>query len=142
MCKERCKDYFFDGAQYIQFVDEMTLPNEQVIKKAKELRADGYNIGIISNSPVEWFNRSMLNLKLNQVVGICAISGILHVRKPERAIFDKALEMSGIKSDEAIYVDDRVDRVKGAYQSGMHVIGYKDYIQFDNDLKLVLKQNK
>lgn len=124
LCAMRSEGYHFDGKKYTELVDEMTVVKKDVVMFVKTLHEQGYVIGVISNSPSEWFDRGVEKLGIQDSVDLKIISGLLHVRKPDRSIFEKALELSKTKSEESIYVDDRPDRVGGAHELGINVVEY------------------
>lgn len=47
-------------------------------------------------------------------------SGVLGVRKPQRAIFDHALTHFGTNAHETLFVDDLFVNVRGARAAGLH----------------------
>lgn len=66
------------------------------------------------------------------------LSTEMSLRKPHRAIFDRALSDLGCEPSEAIFTDDKLDNVAGARTAGMHAIHYRDFDDFTSELaKLV-----
>lgn len=66
------------------------------------------------------------------------LSTEMSLRKPDRAIFDRALSDLGCAPSEAIFTDDKLDNVAGARTAGMHAIHYRDFDDFTSELaKLV-----
>src|SRR3989344_5760140 len=64
------------------------------------------------------------------------ISCYTHFRKPDKRMFQMALDQAGVKAEESVYVDDRPDRIDGAKELGMQIIIYKNSLsQFKNDLQ-------
>ncbi len=135
VCKERLpKPYVFDGKRYGEIVNELTKPNEELIRLIKEELAKKYIIGIVSNHPKEWFERFLVKTGLCDVIKVLSVSGYEHVRKPSVVIFESALEKAGVVATEAIYVDDRADMQVEAKELGINVI------LFDGNIKK-LKEN-
>jgi putative hydrolase of the HAD superfamily len=114
-----------DIEQLREIIFNNFIQNVELVEYIKTLRKK-YKIGIISNNPKEWFEYFFDNFGWQDIFDIIAISGNLHIRKPEKGIFDFALVQAGISGREAIYVDDRSDRVGGAVSAGMRVIIFKD----------------
>ena len=46
--------------------------------------------------------------------------------KPERRIYEIALERLGVKPREAVFIDDRVDFIEGAQKLGMYTIRFEN----------------
>nr|WP_255682278.1 HAD family phosphatase [Luteimonas sp. BDR2-5] len=63
-------------------------------------------------------------------------SGALGVRKPERAIFDRALAHFGVPAHETLFVDDVFANVQGARAAGLHA----DTVTDARSLRRVLKR--
>ena len=82
-------------------------------------------LGIISNNPREWFDYCFKKFGWKEIFGITALSSLLHVRKPDKRIFQYALKQDRVKPDESIYVDDRGDRIDSAKKLGMNIVIFK-----------------
>jgi putative hydrolase of the HAD superfamily len=86
---------------------------------ADYLNKRGVKTGIISNAPAELHNilkRAGLHSKFRYIL----ISEIAGVEKPHRAIFMKALKMSGTKPSETVYIGDNyVADIVGAKRAGI-----------------------
>ncbi|MDP1833452.1 MAG: HAD family phosphatase [Candidatus Moranbacteria bacterium] len=129
------KEYFdevnrgFNGGLDVNRLREVVLggfvQNTELVDHIRALKKK-YKIGVISNNPKEWFGYFSDNFGWNGIFDIIAVSGDLHIRKPAKEIFDYALAQAGISGEEAIYVDDRPDRVEGAVLARMKVVIFKD----------------
>lgn len=135
MCNERGANFKFDGQIFFELFIKNTLINVDVAVLIKKL-SKAYIIGVISNSPKEWAEKILEASDLENYIKIKALSSLYHVRKPDIKIFDMALNEADIKASEAIYIDDRDDRVNGAMEVGINVIVFKNDInELINDLK-------
>ena len=70
----------------------------------------------------EWYATFIEKAGLSDYIKVRAVSGYLHIRKPDKGIFLKALKLAGVKGNETIYIDDRGDIIKGAEKLGINVI--------------------
>ena len=60
---------------------------------------------------------------LLKYIGVVAASAELGVAKPDRAIFDRALEMAGCTAQEAVMIGDRLDNdISPAKRLGLKTI--------------------
>ena len=140
VCKERLpKPYVFDGKRYGEIVNELTKPNEELIRLIKEELAKKYIIGIVSNHPEAWFERFLDKTGLREIVKVKAVSCYQHIRKPDKELFDFAVKNAGVKPEECIYVDDRPDRIGGAEELGIKVVVFDGNMA--NFKKLINKFN-
>jgi FMN phosphatase YigB (HAD superfamily) len=85
----------------------------------RELSSRGLTLGVISNSDgkVEW---RLAELGIRDPFDFVIDSAIVGISKPDRRIFESALEQSSLEAHEAIYVGDyyEVD-VRGSRAAGM-----------------------
>ena len=66
------------------------------------------------------------------------ISALVHLLKPDRAIYELALSTFGIKGEESVFADDRLPNVEGAEAAGIRGILFKDAAGFREDLEKLL----
>lgn len=109
-------------------------PNHKLADYARTLKSS-FTTGIISNNTKEWFEYLMEKYGWNDIFKIKAVSGYVHFRKPDKRIFQYALDQADIKGEEAIYIDDRDDRIGGAIELGFNIIIYKNLKQLKLELK-------
>jgi len=53
------------------------------------------------------------------------LSHELRLRKPQREIYEAALQMSGTAPDETVFIDDLEENCEGARKTGLHAIRYR-----------------
>lgn len=93
-----------------------------------------YILGIISNHPAEWYGWLRQQFHLDDLFSVEAVSGLVHVRKPDPKIFQYALDHAQVRGEEALYVDDAEKHFVGARAVGMHTALYTGI----NDLRKIL----
>lgn len=92
------------------------------VKELLEILSAQYRLGIIANQGKNLENR-LENLKILSYFSIVIASAEVGVAKPDKTIFELALERAGISPSEAIYVGDRVDNdMIPAKQLGMQTV--------------------
>jgi len=128
-CAARAGGLPFDGQRYVDLIDELTIPNTDMIQYIKDL-ARTTPVGIVSNHPREWFEKFSQKVGLDNVWRWKVVSGFVHLRKPGKEIFLRALELADAQPNEAVYVDDRADILDG-------IIGLDglNLVQFDGDME-------
>lgn len=78
-------------------------------------------IYLLSNNGAEYVGQSMRNKDLHPSGIVCA--DMVRAYKPHRAIFDKALELSGCRPEEAVHIGDSyTSDVQGARTAGIRPI--------------------
>lgn len=100
--------------------DEVPYPQAEAI--LAYLRDRGYGIGVIANQSPGSVER-LRGWGLLSYIDVVAASAELGVAKPDRAIFDRALEMAHCGPQEAVMIGDRLDNdVAPAKRLGMAAI--------------------
>lgn len=87
---------------------EDEVPYGDAIPTLKELKQRGYHIGIIANQVAGSADR-LAAWGLLEYIDIIATSAELGISKPDKAIFERALEMANCAPFEAAMVGDRLD---------------------------------
>lgn len=135
MCDKRGAGVQFDGQYFLKLFIKNTVVDSGIASLIKKL-SKVYIIGVISNSPKELAEQMLKSSGLENFIKVKALSSLYHVRKPDKKIFIMALDEAGVNADEAIYIDDRNDRVDGAIEAGMHIIVFKNNVnELMNDLE-------
>ena len=100
--------------------DEVPYPDAEDVLSF--LRSHGYKIGVIANQSLGTEER-LEKWGLLKYIDVVAASAELGVAKPDRAIYDKALEMAGCTANEAVMIGDRLDNdICPAKKLGMKAI--------------------
>lgn len=107
-------------------------PKEEMFDLASLIKNRGYQVGLLSNteSPSVRFFHEQGYAMFDAAVFSCAEG----TRKPERRMYEIALERLGVKPHEAVFIDDRTDFVAGAKKLGIHTILFKNPGQVRRDL--------
>jgi len=93
------------GEMYLELLPEKTM----LIPHARELLdylAEKYTLSIISNGFVEVQHRKLKNSAIAHYFAHVILSDDVKVLKPDRKIFDYALELNNAKANEAIMIGD------------------------------------
>ncbi len=88
---------FTDLSNYRLFTDVMPV--------LRELKSNGLLLGVISNFE-EWLALLLARLGVDGLLDVQVISGVEGIEKPEAAIFELALERTGLSPRECAYVGD------------------------------------
>ena len=100
--------------------DEVPYPDAEDV--LRYLCRQGYKVGVIANQSPGTAKR-LEKWGLLQYIDVVAASAEIGVAKPDRAIFDKALEMVGCAAQDAVMIGDRLDNdISPAKKLGMKAI--------------------
>jgi len=111
------------------------LPKREVFALASSLHGRGYKTGMLSNTEVaaaEFF------VELNyDMFDILVFSCLEAVAKPERRIYEIAVERLGSKAGQSVFIDDRCDYVQGAKDAGLNSILFENLDQITRELAVL-----
>lgn len=116
-------------------------PKKEMLELAFSLRKKGYKTGFLSNTEapaMQYFHEIGYDSLFDAVVFSCAEGA----RKPERRIYEIALEMLAVLPEEAVFIDDRQDYIQGAKQLGISTILFKSPKQVQDELSALIGRDK
>ncbi|MFH1425053.1 MAG: TIGR02253 family HAD-type hydrolase [archaeon] len=94
-------------------------PYSGVVRTLEELKKRGHRLGVISNGRSVKQREKLIKLGLQEFFEVVVISEDIGVRKPEKEIFEKALELAKCSARDAIMVGDKESDIKPAKELGM-----------------------
>jgi putative hydrolase of the HAD superfamily len=100
------------------------------LDRIHQLRASGARTGILSNLP------RPLGAHLRQRNGFLdhfdhvTFSFELNVVKPQREIYEHAVQGLNIAPEQALFLDDRIENIEGARAAGLHAELYSTWEEF------------
>jgi putative hydrolase of the HAD superfamily len=98
---------------------EMTV-REPFIEKARALRAAGYKVGLVTNNVREASGTWRALLPVEELFDVVIDSSEVGMRKPNPAIYLRALELLGVDDPaSAVFLDDAPGNVEGARRAGL-----------------------
>ncbi len=97
-------------------------PGDQMLDVIAELRARGVKVAVLSNSWGSDYFDPYAPWKLEDRVDAVIRSDRVHLRKPEPAIFDLAVDELNAPASECVFVDDIAAYLEPAQALGMTVI--------------------
>ena len=96
------------GLKKTPWHSEDEIPFEDALDTLESLKEQGYKLGIIANQTAGTAQR-LENWGLLKYFDVVAASAELGVSKPNKLIFEKAIELAGVPAYNAVMVGDRLD---------------------------------
>ena len=96
------------GLKKTPWHSEDEIPFEDALDTLESLKEQGYKLGIIANQSAGTAQR-LENWGLLKYFDVVAASAELGVSKPNKLIFEKAIELAGVPAYNAVMVGDRLD---------------------------------
>jgi len=100
-------------------------PNEPVISIAHEVKRKGHRLFLLSNTCDAHFNFALSQFPFLKSFDGYVLSYEVGARKPEKKIYEKALEIAGCRKDECFYTDDILPYVETARSLEIDAEQYK-----------------
>jgi epoxide hydrolase-like predicted phosphatase len=102
-------------------------PKQAMVSCVRELRGQGYRTALVTNNVREVRESWRATLPLDELFDIVVDSSEIGLRKPDPAIYHRALDLlGGIAPDRAIFLDDLRPNLDAAERLGMRGILVED----------------
>lgn len=118
----------FTPAQFRKCMFAQSKPFPQMIELICRLKERyGLKIAVVSNEGRELTLHRVRQFKLGKFVDFFISSCFVHFRKPDADIFRLALDVSQVRSESVVYIEDRPLFVQVAETLGIHGIHHQGY---------------
>jgi len=123
------RDEFFDFV----LAQSQWLPNG-AIGILKQLAASNKcMVGALNNEARETNEYRFANFGLRQHFKVALSSCYLGLRKPDLAIYERALDILGRPAERTLFIDDRAENVAGALKAGIRAIQFRNEEQLGSE---------
>lgn len=109
--------------------------DQNVVETVKKVRANGYKTLICTNNFPARINGLQERFKFLDDFDGKSISYEVGSPKPDPKIYQKLIEVSGVKADGIVYADDNKDNISEAQKLGINAFFYQGFDKFINKLK-------
>lgn len=110
-------------------------PKKDMFALASCLQKNGYKIALLSNAEIpaiQYFYQQRYDM-----FDVLIFSCVEGIKKPERRIYELALEKLGAKPNQTVFIDDRPNCISGAKEMGLNTILFKSVDQVKTELSLL-----
>lgn len=104
---------------FIEHGEYMHKPRRKVWEMIPMLKSRGYGIYLLSNYPEVLFHKHTQYADFMQEIDGLMVSYMIHEMKPHADIYHALLNKYGLKAEECIFFDDRLENVQAALRIGM-----------------------
>jgi putative hydrolase of the HAD superfamily len=95
---------------------------EDLVDYIPAIRGAGYTTGIITNNVVEFRDHWRAMLPVEELFDFVVDSSEVGMRKPNPAIFEKALQIAGLAPEQVLFLDDFEGNIVAAEALNIHCI--------------------
>ena len=125
----------FSREEFREFVFHQSQPHLESIKIASRLAASGnYFLATINNEIFELNIYRIDKFRLRGIFPIFFSSCYLGIRKPDKEIYQLALQVTGRQAAECLFIDDREVNLECPRELGLPTILFRDASQMRLDL--------
>ena len=107
-------------------------PKEDMFSLVSGLRKNGYKTALLSNTEIpamQYFYQQQYDM-----FDVLIFSCWEGIKKPEKKIYELALEKLGTRPPETVFIDDKPGCIKGAREAGLKTILFESIYQVKEDL--------
>ena len=103
------------------------------------LKKRGLSVFLLTNYSDWMFEYHFKNeFSFTDYVDGMIVSGRVKLLKPDRAIYEALMDKYGLKPEECVFFDDRLENVEGARKCGIKAFVFKDYESARKELESLL----
>lgn len=130
------QDRPFTQQEFIDFMYQTSKPFPDMIEMVKNIKRK-YNLQIVAvnNEGRELNEYRIHQFKLKEFIDIFASSSFIKVRKPDKEMYELALDLAQVTPKEVVYLDDRQVFIEAAQVLGINGICHKDIATTREGLK-------
>ena len=126
----------FSYEQFVEFMYAQSQSFPDMIELIKRLKNEhGLKVAFISNEGRELTDYRIKTFKLDEIADFFIVSCFLGIRKPDKRVWEMALDLMQVAPDQAVYIDDRQLFVEIAQNMGIHSLCHKEYAATSAALK-------
>lgn len=108
----------------------------------KRLKEKGYALYIISNYGEYTYERTRKDMTYLPYMDGAIFSFQERLIKPDIRIYQRLCEQYGLRPEECVFLDDRMENVEGARKAGFYGIQFFNYQQVEMELGKILGETK
>jgi len=112
--------------------------NPAMIELMRELKAEGYQMAMLTNNVREWEPLWRPMLPVDEIFETVVDSGFVGCRKPESRIYQLTLERIERPAEACLFVDDVLVNCEGARKAGLHAVHFQDNEQAIPEIRAAL----
>jgi putative hydrolase of the HAD superfamily len=118
----------FSRRVFRRFVFAQSKAHPRMIGLFRRLKkSHGVKIIALNNEGRELMLHRIRTFRLDTLFDFYVTSCFVHLHKPDRAMYQAALDLSQVSPRNALYIDDRLNLVQAARALGMHAIHHEEY---------------
>ena len=124
--------------QYAYLLEEMTArnipPSAGLVELLKDCKKRGIQLGVASSSNRVLVDGTLKHLEIGDYFDVTVAGDEIPEKKPNPAVYLKAIEKAGVRPEEALAVEDSSTGLLAASRAGIEAVGYRNPTSGNQDL--------
>lgn len=130
----RPRDFTFEDL-WLQVCAESKILHPECFDILRVLAADGrFKVATLNNESRELNEHRLHAFPLQFYFDYFVCSGYVHEMKPDAAIYRSAIEISGYRAEQTLFIDDKQENCEAAMELGMKAIRFESPAQLKGAL--------
>lgn len=127
----------FTPADFLEAMKQQSqlIPDNAIAILAEVSASDKWIVGLLNNESRVLHEYRMEKFGIGEHVDVQFSSPYMALRKPEPAIYKRALDILSVPGDRVIFIDDRATNTNAAAAAGMHAIQFLGEARLRHDLR-------
>ncbi len=96
-----------------------------------------YDFVLLSTDVSEWSKYITEYYKLDKYFTHKIVSGDVHLRKPDKAIFELTLKRIGRRADECLFIDDSIANLQAAEELGIKTVHFNRFGEYYDGISVI-----
>jgi epoxide hydrolase-like predicted phosphatase len=126
-----------DFKKYQQQIRDGELKDQRLLEYIRELKGM-YKTAMLSNISESGIHKRFTDEELNTHFDAVVVSGEIGYAKPEPEAYEIVAQRLGVRLEECVFTDDKLEFCEAARGVGMQAIVYESLEQFKADLEKIL----
>ncbi|MCF7862011.1 HAD family phosphatase [Candidatus Woesearchaeota archaeon] len=118
--------------------ESMITCNQEVLKICRQLKDQGYSMGVLANEIKEWMEVKRRKAHLDEIFDIVYSSADIHVSKPQRQAYEIILNDLNAAPEDTLFIDNMQRNLDAADKLGIHTLLFTDAEKLRKDLCVIL----
>jgi HAD superfamily hydrolase (TIGR01509 family) len=135
--KQIAKIMGLEFEKYQQQIRDGELKDQRLLEYIRELKKT-YKIGMLSNISESGIHKRFTDEELQTHFDAVVVSGEIGYAKPEPEAYEIVAQRLGVRLEECVFTDDKLEFCEAARGVGMQAILYENLEQFRTDLEQLL----
>jgi putative hydrolase of the HAD superfamily len=113
-----------------------TVLMDGAVEVLEHMQKNGMKLGLITNGSTHAQHAKINQVGLWDHFNVIIVSDDVQIKKPDRRVFDMALQQLDVKPERSIFIGDHpTNDIEGARKAGMNVVWFQGFREWDKSIE-------